>query len=355
MVSKKLRIGMLASNFIRIPPEKKYLTKGNHGAAEMVVHRITEGLVERGHDVTLFASGDSKTKAKLCSVTEKSSLLDKKIGEKNHRFYEHLLISKAYQMAQKGKFDIIHTHLDIRSAHYAPLVKTPTVSTIHSPLTSYKMRYILGHYKKSQHYISISNAQRKGMPDLNYASTIYHGIDTNKIQPEFSTGDYLLYAGAITLQKGVLEALKIAKKAGEKIIVSGAKSDEKYWKKIEPYIDNKNAKLLGLLERSEYLKLMRNAKAFLFPIQWEEPFGLVLIESMACGTPVIGFRRGSVPEIVKDGKTGFIAKDINDAVGCVKRIEDIERRECRRHAENKFGIDKMIDNHVDVYRKIIGH
>lgn len=362
---KKLKIAILASNFIRVPPSSKYLIQGRAGAIESIVHTISEELVKRGHNVTLFASGNSKTSAKLVSVTQKDSLRDKNIGIKNHLHFEHLLISKAYQMAAKGKFDVIHSHFDIRTAYYAPLVSIPTISTLHSPLNSYNNQQILKSYKNTQYYVSISDAQRKPMPYLNYIATIYHGINSKKIKFSEKRGDYLLFVGRFIKEKGLFEAIQIAKKTNNKLILLGEVHNDQldYWdKKIKPSIHGK-IKKKGHVSRDILFKYYRNAKALLFPIQWEEPFGLVMIEAMACGTPVIAFNRGSVPEIVMDGKTGFVVDPLNKKgkpnigglINAIKNIDKISRGECRRHIEDNFTIKRMIDGYENAYRQLLNH
>lgn len=361
---KKLRIAMLASNFIRIPPAPRFLTKGRMGATEHVVHDITEELVKRGNDVTLFASGNSKTSARLVSVTPRGSLCDKNIGIKHHIHYEHLLISKAYQMAAKRKFDIIHSHFDIRTAHYAPLVSSiPTVSTLHSPLYSYLNRHILKFYKSSQYYVSISDAQRKPFPDLNYIATIYHGVNLSKIKFSKRGGDSLVFVGRLIKEKGVSEAIQVARKTDNRLVLLGKAHGDQldYWeKKIKPFIHGK-IKNPGFVSRDRVMEYLRNAKALIFPVQWAEPFGLVMIEAMACGTPVIAFRRGSIPEVIVEGKTGFIVNQLNKKgkpnikglIKAIKNIDKIDRRECRKHVEENFTIEKMIDRYEETYRKVL--
>jgi glycosyltransferase involved in cell wall biosynthesis len=210
---KKLKIAVLASNFIRVPPRPKDIPPQCSGAPETMASLITEGLIKRGHEVTLFASGDSKTKGKLVSVTKRATGTDPKIGfnpSRPHVPYENLLISKCYQMAKKGHFDIIHSHFDFPTAFFSPLVKAPTVSTLHSPLSGTR-KSILSHFKNSQYYISISDAQRKPLPDLQYAATIYHGINLKKISFSPVSKNYFVFTGRIHPQKGVKEAIEVTK------------------------------------------------------------------------------------------------------------------------------------------------
>ncbi|OGI24199.1 MAG: hypothetical protein A3E91_01120 [Candidatus Moranbacteria bacterium RIFCSPHIGHO2_12_FULL_40_10] len=351
---KKIRIAILASNVITIPPfpPEKNVPEGWSGAPELVVHYLTEELVRRGHYVTLFASGDSKTKAKLVSVNRKSSWNLNKLSE--HVDFEYLLISKVYQMAKKGYFDIIHSHFDIRSAHFAALSDTPTLSTLHSQLKKERVD-ILKHYKRTQYYASISNNQRKPLPDLRYAITAYNGVNTKEIPFSEKKEDYIVFAGRIHPSKGVKEAIEVAKKSKTKLYIFGSNNaQEDYWmKEIKPNIDGKLVNYMGMVSRSEIFKYLKSAKAFVFPLQWEEPFGLVAVEAMTCGTPVITFNRGSMPEIVKHNETGFIVKSVNEMSKSLEKIDDIDPRACRKHVEENFTSEKMVDRYEKAYHKIL--
>jgi len=342
---KKLRIAVLASNFIRIPPRPKDIPPQCSGAPEMMISLITEGLAKRGHDVTLFASGDSKTKGKLISVTKRATGTDPNIGftpSKPHVPYEYLLISKCYQMAKKGYFDIIHSHFDFPSAFFAPLVKTPTISTLHSPLLGTR-KFILSFFKNTQYYISISNTQRKPLPDLNYAATIYHGLQLKKIPFSKSSENYLVATGRIHPSKGIKEAILVTKKINSKLILMGSHGDDDYWKKeIQPQIDNKQIIYKGFLPQKEMFEIIKKARIYILPLQWEEPFGLTLTESMAAGTPVIAFDRGSAKEVIKDGKTGFLVKNIEEMIKAIKKINKIKREDCRKWVEEKFTNERMV-------------
>ena len=353
---KKLRIAVLASNFIRIPPRPKDIPPQCSGAPEMMISLITEGLAKRGHDVTLFASGDSKTKGKLISVTKRATGTDPNIGftpSKPHVPYEYLLISKCYQMAKKGYFDIIHSHFDFPSAFFAPLVKTPTISTLHSPLLGTR-KFILSFFKNTQYYISISNTQRKPLPDLNYAATIYHGLQLKKIPFSKSSENYLVATGRIHPSKGIKEAILVTKKINSKLILMGSHGDDDYWKKeIQPQIDNKQIIYKGFLPQKEMFEIIKKARIYILPLQWEEPFGLTLTESMAAGTPVIAFDRGSAKEVIKDGKTGFLVKNIEEMIKAIKKIDKIKREDCRKWVEEKFTIEKMVENYEKAFYQIL--
>jgi glycosyltransferase involved in cell wall biosynthesis len=356
---KKLKIAVLASNFIRIPPRPSDVPPQCSGAAEKIAHLISEGLIKRGHQVTLFASGDSKTKAELISVTKKSTGTDPKIGfnpagPKLHEKYEYLLISKAYQMAQQNRFDIIHSHFDILTAFFAPLVKTPTVSTLHSRLSSPRMAF-LKNFKKTQYYVSISDSQRKPIPDLNYAATIYHGIEIEKIPFGDSPENFLAIVGRINPQKGIKEAIEVAKKIGMKLVIMGSHGEnDPYWEnEIKPAIDGKQIIYKGFISQEETFKIIKKAKAYILPLQWEEPFGLTMIEAMACGTPAIAFDRGSAKEVISDKKSGFIVKNEPQMIDAIKNVDKIDRQYCREWVKNNFTVEKMVENYEKVYEKIL--
>ena len=353
---KKLRIAVLASNFIRIPPRPKDIPPQCSGAPEMMASLIAEGLIKRGHKVSLFASGDSETKGKLISVTKRATGTDRNVGfnpSKPHVPYEYLLISKCYQMAKKGYFDIIHSHFDFPTAFFAPLVKTPTVSTLHSPLFGTR-KFILSHFKNTQYYISISNAQRRPLPNLQYATTIYHGINLKKIPFSSVSKNYFVFTGRIHPQKGVKEAIEATKKTNFNLIIMGSHGNDNYWEKeIKPQIDNKQIIYRGFLTQREMYKTIKQAKSYIFPIQWEEPFGLTLIESMACGTPVIAFDQGSAREVIKDGKTGFVVKNIEEMIKAIKKIGQIDREECRKWVEKNFTIERMVDGYEKIFYRIL--
>lgn len=369
-----MRIAILASNVIRVPPGPKDVPKGSSGATEHVVSKITEELVKRGHQVTLFASGDSKTKAKLVSVTPKATGKDPLIGIGPHESYEYTLISRAYQLAKDGKFDIIHSHFDRKTAYYAPLAYIPTVSTLHSPLD--RVADILKYFKHSQYYVSISNAQRKALPDLNYVSTVYHGLDHLTYPFNEKGGNNLVFVGRIEPEKGVDIAVRVAKTLKIKLLLLGwakQKHLKYYNEKVKPFI-NKDM-VHGFISRTSLKRYLANARALIFPVAWEEPFGLVMIEAMASGTPVVAFARGSVPEVVKDGETGFIVNSsesdkrgnwivkktgmegLCEAVDKIYSLPQEEysrmRVDSRKHVERNFTVEKMVDGYEKVYQRIL--
>lgn len=374
----RLKIAILASNHIKLPPLPEDVPQGFSGSPEKIMSVITEGMVKKGHDVTLFASGDSQTNARLVSVTQRATAFDPPIDKKQYHEFEYLLISTCYRMAKEKQFDIVHSSFDTRSAYLAPLVSTPTVSTLHSPLDDHVRQRILPHFANTQYYISISNAQRKPLPNLQYIQTIYHGIDILSMQ--FSDNiqdDYMLFVGRIVADKGIDTSISVAEKLKRKLYLLGSVDEtQPFWtKEIKPHIDNILISHFGYIPKERVNHFYQNAKFFLFPIRWEEPFGLVMIEAMATGTPVVAFARGSVPEIMKDGETGFIVNPSDDdirgdwiikktgieglceAVGRIYSMSEEEylqmRKNCRAHVEKNFTVEKMVDEYEKVYRNIL--
>jgi glycosyltransferase involved in cell wall biosynthesis len=358
-----MRIAMLASNFIRIPPESPLIPTGRSGAAERIVYDITEELVRRGHDVTLFASGDSKTSAKLISVTPNGTALDPNIGIARHEHYELFLIGKAYQMAKEGKFDLIHSHFDSKTGCIAPLVSTPTVVTLHSPLT--RILPPLSNFKNAQYYVSISNSQRQSELDLQYIDTVYHGIRLTDYSVGEGKGGYLLFLGRIVPQKGLEDAIMVSERLGIPLKIVGEPpeaSREYFQKEIQPHIKGAVEMQQHYLAKPTLHKLLGDAAAVLFPVKWEEPFGLVMIESMATGTPIVAYGRGAVPEVIKDGITGYIVEQEKSVAGLTDATEKIlhqsedarivMRQNCRRHVEERFTVEHMVDGYEAVYKKI---
>lgn len=345
---------MFCTNKISVPIPSKRIHAPLH-----LTDRLAEGMVKKGHKVTLFASSDSKTKAKLVSnkipsLWRNKSLRKYVLDENVIQNYELPMVSKIYQMAQKRKFDIIHIHPYKRGIHFAPLVKTPTVFTLHDPIGPNE-KFLFSQYKnyKNIFFVSISNSQRKPMPKLNYIDTVYEGVDIKKYKFCDKPSDYLIQTGRISPEKGVDISIDVAKKTNEKLKITGSLFDKVYWEKdVKPKL-NKKIKYMGLLPRNKLPKIIGKAKAMLFPIQWEEAFGIVMIEAMACGTPVIAFKRGSVSEIIKHGKTGFVVKNKGEMIKAVKNIGKIDRKKCRKHVEDNFTLEKMLERYEKVYKKVL--
>ncbi len=345
---KKLHIAQIAPLWFPIPPQK-------YGGIEWIVYHLCQGLKKRGHQVTLFASGDSRVPCKLISVYPKS-LIKAGISWRDQT-YNILNLSEAFKRA--GQFDIIHTHIDLWETYFPQLVKTPVVHTIHNPLYSSakidSRLFILEHFKKNN-YVAISNAQRKlSRAKLNFVATVYNGVDLKDFKFNPKGGDHFVWAARIDKYKGIENAIVVAKKAGIKLLLAGRldPAQVNYFKTvIKPQL-NRQIQYFGEYNRYQKSWFFSRAKALLYLIEWHEPFGLIMAESLACGTPVIAFNRGSVPEVVEDGKTGFIVNNINEAVEAIKKLDQIDRYVCRQWVEKKFTVEKMVENYENVYYKLI--
>lgn len=334
-----MKIAILSPIAWRTPPRK-------YGPWEQVASNITEGLIENGHDVTLFATGDSITNGKLDSVCEQSysenTALDPKVCECLH-------ISNL--MEQADKFDLIHNHFDFLPLTYSRLIRTPMVTTIHG-FSSQKIIPVYKKYNNTNFYVSISNSDRS--PELDYIATVYNGINTHEFTFCPESKDYLLFFGRIHPEKGTYEAIQIAKQSGRKLIISGLIQHHDYFdKKIKPLINNENIVYVGNSGPKERDKLLGEAYALLHPISFEEPFGLSVAESMLCGTPVIAFNKGSMPELIMNGKTGFLVNTMEEAVEAVNHIKSIYRKDCRDWAFSKFSKEKMTEGYIEVYKKVL--
>jgi glycosyltransferase involved in cell wall biosynthesis len=303
-------------------------------------------MVKRGHDVTLFATADSQTSAKLHAVCprgyEEDSSLDAKVWESLH-------IAAAFERAQD--FDLIHNNFDFLPLTYSGLVETPVVTTIHG-FSSPRILPVYRRYNELGYYVSISNADRD--PSLEYVATVYHGIDIENFTFRPKGGDELVFLGRIHPDKGTREAIEIAKRAGRRLIIAGIIQDKDYFEsQIEPHINGRAVEYVGSVGPAERDSLLGEAAALLHPILFDEPFGLSVIEAMACGTPVIAFPRGSMPELVRDGENGFLVQDIEEAVAAVNRLSEVGREQCRRFVETGFSAARMVDDYVNVYERVL--
>ena len=334
-----MHIAMLSPIAWRTPPR-------HYGPWENVASLLTEGMVARGHDVTLFATADSQTKGTLHAVCPQGYEEDRSLIPK---VWECLHISELFENADS--YDVIHNHFDFLPLTYTGLTTTPVVSTIHG----FSSPGILPVYKKYNNrvfYVSISDADRS--PDLDYIKTIHHGIDIRQFDFQPAPEDYLLFFGRIHHDKGARQAIEIAGKCGKRLILAGIIQDQAYYDQyVAPHIDNERVIYIGSVGPLERNRLLGKAYALLHPIQFNEPFGLSVIESMACGTPVIAFDRGSMPELIENGNNGFLVNNMDEAIESVSRIKEIDRAYCRRHVERHFTVDRMINKYIQVYDMIL--
>mgnify|MGYP005835667497 CR=1 FL=1 len=333
-----MKIAMLSPIAWRTPPR-------HYGPWEWVVSLLTEGLIKRGVDVTLFATQDSITSGKLEAICprpyEEDSSLDAKVWEGLH-------IAHLFERAEQ--FDLIHNHFDFLPLTWSGLVRTPILTTIHG-FSSSKILPVYRRYNQKVYYVSVSEADRD--PELDYIATIHHGIPVDQYKFHSQPGEYLLFFGRIHPDKGTHEAIEIAKKAGMKLIIAGIIQDHGYFEnEVKPHL-NSTIQYIGSVYQEEKSEILGGAYALLHLIHFKEPFGLSLIEALACGTPVIARGLGAIPEIVEPGKNGFIVETEDEVLDALKKIPEIDRLECRRFAERKFNHARMIEAYLQVYHRIL--
>ncbi len=355
-----MRIAFYCTNEFSCPLPKE-IVYAPMGLAE----KIIKGLEKRGHDITFYTPTDSEIKIKKvdCGMISYYRLPNKAMQGGFHdqqqlMIYEQMMASKMYEDARENKYDLIHAfHLTPKILPFVNLTKTPTVFTLHDPgLASWNKSIEYCPWKNKANYISISDSQRKGMPGLNYAGTVYNGMKIEKFEFKKKQGDYLVFLGRYSSEKGADTAVSVAIKSEEKLKMAGTVWGGGFYdEKIKPYLKKDKIEDLGFLNGKDVSDLLRNAKALLFPIRWEEPFGLVMIEAMACGTPVIAFNKGSASEIVKHGKTGFVVENEKEMIEAIKNIDQINREDCRKYVEENFTIEKMIDGYEKIYEEIVNN
>ena len=334
-----MHIAMLSPIAWRTPPR-------HYGPWENVASLLAEGLVARGQDVTLFATADSQTSGRLHAVCPRGYEEDRSLIPK---VWECLHISELFEDADG--YDIIHNHFDYMPLSYTGLTTTPVLTTIHG-FSSPGILPVYKKYNSKVSYVSISDADRS--PDLDYIKTIHHGIDILQFDFQPAPDDYLLFFGRIHKDKGARQAIEIARACKKNLILAGIIQDQAYHDQyVAPYIDNDRVIYAGSVGPVERNRLLGKAGALLHPIQFDEPFGLSVIESMACGTPVIAFEKGSMPELIENGKTGFLVNTVDEAIERVARIKEIDRATCRRHVKRHFTVERMISEYIQVYEMIL--
>lgn len=335
-----MRVGMIAPIAWRVPPR-------HYGPWERVVSLLTEGLVAAGAEVTLFATQDSLTTAELSAVVpggyEETPGLDVKVWESLH-------LARAFERA--GDFDVLHNHADFLPLSYAGLVRTPTVTTIHG-FSSERLLPMYSHAnaRPNNHFISISDADRH--PDLKYLRTVYHGIDLEEFNFQAQPGEHLVFFGRMHPDKGAADALRIARAAGRPLILAGIIQDRDYFEReVEPRL-GPEAQYVGSVGPEERDRLLGGALALLHPIHFDEPFGLSMVEAMACGTPTIAYRRGSVPEVVGDDG-GYMVEGEAEAVRAVALARGFDRHAARARVQARFSVGRMVRDYLEVYGQVAG-
>jgi glycosyltransferase involved in cell wall biosynthesis len=331
---------MLAPIAWRVPPR-------HYGPWELVVSRLTEGLVTRGVDVTLFATADSSTAATLSSVVprpyEEDASYDVKVAECLH-------IAAAFERA--AEFDVLHNHFDFLPLSYSRLVRTPVVTTVHG-LSSPGILPAYREYDDTVAYVAISEADRH--PDLTYAATVHHGIPVQDVPVGTGSRDgTLVFLGRIHPDKGTAEAIEVARRSARPLVIAGIVQDQAYFQdRVLPHVDGERVRYVGPVGPQERDRLLGGADALLHLVGFAEPFGLSMVEAMACGTPVVGHPLGAVPEVVADGVTGWLVDDVDGAVQAVARLDELDRAACRSRVEERFSVERMVEGYLQVYEQVV--
>jgi glycosyltransferase involved in cell wall biosynthesis len=332
-----VKVAMLAPIAWRTPPV-------HYGPWELVTSLLTEGLVARGVAVTLFATLDSQTHAQLRGISPHGYAEDPSM---DGRIWEAMHVANV--LAESKNFDLVHNQLDWLPLAFAAHCAAPMVTTIHG----FSGAGILPAYKRARsHYVAISDADRS--PDLEYIATIYHGVDLAQLPFRAIPGDDLVVFGRIHPDKGTADAITIAKLADRRLVICGIVQDERYFaEQIKPQVDGDQIRYLGSIGPQQRADVLGSAAVLLHPIAFDEPFGLSVVEAMACGTPVIAYRRGSMPEVIDEGVTGFLAHDVDSAVAAVSKTVGLDRSAVSARAASRFGADRMVDDYLRVYEQIV--
>lgn len=359
-----MRIAMLAPISWPLPPS-------GYGPWELIASNLTEELVQLGHDVTLFAAGGSVTSATLVQTIpyaletwpaaerdrprafdRESGLLE---GPPDGAILEKLHIAACMERVSHGGFDVVHSHLHVHALVFGRLIPCPLVSTLHGAAWARSHHPILSAYKDLP-FVSISDAERTLMPELNYVATVHNGIRLDDFPFEPRKDDYLLFAGRLSPEKGPDVAIDVARRAGRQLLMAGLiepQYQDFFDSRIKPHIDGKSVEYLGLLSQKELAPVYRKAAGVLFTINWCEPFGLVAVEAQASGTPLIATRFGALPEIIVEGQTGFVVDSVEEAVAAVSKLGTISPMDCRRNVEQRFTASAMAEGYARVYRSLM--
>ena len=338
-----MKIAQVAPLFESVPPR-------TYGGTERVVHYLTEELIRQGHDVVLYASGDSRTRAQLRAVVPEAL----RLAGKNSEPLAWQVLQLAAVMREARDFDVIHFHTDFLHFPLSRHLTVPQLSTLHGRLDLAHLQSVFAEFQDMM-VTSISNHQRLPLPSARWIGTVYNGLPETLYDFEPRGGDYLAFLGRISPEKGPEAAIAIALRAGMRLRMAAKvdPADREYFEaRVRPLLREPLIEYLGEVDERGKNELLGGARALLFPVDWPEPFGLAMIESMACGTPVIAYRRGSVPEIMVDGVTGCIVDGVEEAVAALARIDGIDRHACRRHFETHFSARRMADGYLDLYRRL---
>ena len=339
-----MRIAQVAPLFESVPPK-------SYGGTERIVSGVTEELVRRGHKVTLFASGDSATAADLIPCCPQGLRLNRRA--QNHMAYT--VIELGMVSDRSGQFDLIHNHIDYFGFPLSRLTQAPVITTLHGRLDLPELQDVYREFPELP-LVSISEAQRRPLPHASWLRTIYNGVDLRHFTLREHHGSYLAFLGRISPEKCADRAIAIAHAVGIPLRIAAKvdSADQEYFReKIEPLLTDPLIEFVGEINEAQKDEFLGNALAYLFPINWPEPFGITMVEAMACGTPVIAMRHGSVPEVVADGRTGFICRSIGEMIASVERVTRVDRRACRTHVAERFSVERMVDNYEAAYRRVL--
>jgi len=340
-----MKIAQIAPLTEAVPPQL-------YGGTERVVSWLTDALVDAGHDVTLFASGDSRTRATLEPMCPRALRLDTDVVDP----FAPLFGMMAKVMRRAAEFDVLHWHIDYFGYPLIRLLKTPSVTTLHGRLDLPELPALYDAFDDIP-VVSISDSQRAPLPNANFVQTVHHGLPERLLRPGTGGGGYLAFLGRISPEKAPDAAIRIAAAAGMKLRIAAKidRVDQEYFDaRIRPLLEHAHVEFIGEIGDDEKEEFLGNAAALVFPIAWPEPFGLVMIESMACGTPVIAFRNGSVPEVIEHGVTGFVVDDEMQAAECARRVAALDRGRIRREFEQRFSVTRMARDYVALYRRLAG-
>src|SRR6266478_3200769 len=339
-----MKIAQIAPLYESVPPKL-------YGGTERIVSYLTEELVARNHDVTLFASADSVTRARLVPASESALRLSPTPVVDTVAHYIRLL---ELVFREAHQFDVLHFHIDYLHFPFTKRQPVPAVTTLHGKLSIPDLVPLYKEFRE-MNVVSISDAQRQPLPWIGWCGTVYHGIPENLYHFHETPGEYLGFLGRICPEKRVDRAIEIAKRSGRKLRIAAKvdPADREYFSdSIKPILNHRLIELMGEIGEDQKDEFLGNALALLFPIDWPEPFGLVLIEAMACGTPVIAYPSGSVPEIIEEGRTGFLVSDLQGAARAVEQVSQLNREECRRSFEERFSATRMTKDYLTVYEKL---
>lgn len=357
-----MKIAMMVRGYISAPGPTDIV----YAPIELAI-KLSEGLEKLGHQVDFYGPAGTRLDVSvhtrgIRALIHNSKEFQKLLGSVDllshyiPGLWDQYLSSEMFALAAKGKYDLLHFHHPETAMPYASLFpKVPIVYTLHDPISGWWHELFQMYHTQNQFYVSISNNQRLPAPELPYIGTIYNGVDLKEFPFSAKHQEYLLFVGRIVPEKGVHKAIEIAKKTNHKLLIIGPTyADQLYYfeSKIKPHL-NDRIQYLGFMEHKQVVKYFQGAKAFLMPINWEEPFGLAMVEAMACGTPVLAFRKGSVPEVVAHGKTGFIVNSMKEMITAVGKVDKIDRLKCREHVKQYFSAEAMVNNYEAAYKNVI--